>query len=200
MDWIKFIDIAGTVLGLVYLWLEYRASIWLWAVSIIMPVVHGYLYYEKGLYADFGMEFYYVAAAIYGFACWKWGNKRSNKGGEVPITHYRRSHIVPSIIAGGIIWLALYWFLGTMTDSRVPVLDSFTTALSAVALWALAKKYVEQWLLWLVVDAVCCALYVYKGIPFTAGLYAFYTVMAVLGFLRWNKLADNESLKDTRMP
>ena len=65
--------------------------------------------------------------------------------------------------------------------------DSFTTALSMVALWALAQKYAEQWLLWLVVDAVCTVLYIYKQIPFTACLYAFYTVMAVLGYRQWLK-------------
>ena len=77
--------------------------------------------------------------------------------------------------------------LVTFTDSSVPLCDSFTTALSMVALWALAKKYAEQWLLWLVVDLVCAVLYVYKQIPFTACLYAFYTVMAVLGYCYWLK-------------
>lgn len=193
MDWNVFMDVAGAVLGITYVILEYRASIWLWAVSIIMPIVHGLLYYNKGLYADFGMEFYYVAAAIYGYACWRWGNK-DKESKHVPITHYKRSHILPSIIVGVALWAALYWFLTTCTDSRVPILDSFTTALSAVALWALAKKYVEQWLLWLVVDAVCFGLYIYKGIPFTACLYGFYTVMAVAGYLKWKKMVVNESV------
>lgn len=191
MDWIRFIDIVSTVLGLLYLWLEYRANIWLWAVSVIMPAVHAYLYYQKGLYADFGMEFYYIAAAIYGYACWRWGKKEKDAK-EVPITHYKPNHILPSIIVGFVLWGALYWFLTSFTDSRVPVLDSFTTALSAVALWALAKKYVEQWLLWLVVNAVCFGLYLYKQIPFTAGLYGFYTVIAVLGYLKWKKMAASE--------
>lgn len=192
MDWLQLIDIVSTVLGLLYLWLEYRANIWLWAVSIIMPIVHSYLYFAKGLYADFGMEFYYVAAAIYGYCCWRWG-KKDGDAKEVPITHYKHSHIMPSVIVGFALWGGLYWFLSTFTDSTVPLLDSFTTALSAVALWALAKKYVEQWLLWLVVDAVSCGLYIYKGIPFTASLYGFYTVMAVAGYLRWKKLAATQA-------
>ena len=58
--WVKAIDMAGLVLGLIYLWLEFKASIWLWLVSVIMPIVHGYLYWERNLYADFGMEVYYV--------------------------------------------------------------------------------------------------------------------------------------------
>ena len=191
MDWIRFIDIMGLVLGLLYLWLEYHANIWLWAVSVIMPIVHGYLYFEKGLYADFGMEFYYVAIAIYGYWCWRYGKKNDKGEKDLPITHYTRKHIVTSTVTWIVLWAGIYWVLISFTDSRVPILDSLTTSLSAVAMWALAKKYVEQWLLWLVVDAVCCGLYIYKGIPFTAGLYGFYTVIAVLGYYKWLRLMHN---------
>ena len=188
-DKIVLIDIISTVLGLLYLWLEYKANIWLWAVSVIMPAVHAYLYFEKGLYADFGMEFYYIAMAIYGFACWRWGNKGQRaKGKERPIAHYTRRHAFASLATWLVLWGLIYWILISFTDSRVPILDSFTTSLSAVALWALAKKYVEQWLLWLVVDAVCCGLYIYKKIPFTASLYGFYTVIAIFGYLKWKKM------------
>ncbi len=187
------IDITGLVLGLIYLWLEYRANIWLWAVGIIMPIVNSTLLFAKGLYADFGMEFYYVVIAIYGYCCWRWGNKKE-KGKELPITHYTLRHTVASLITFLLLWGGIYWFLKYYTDSTVPILDSFTTALSAVAMWALARKYLEQWLLWLVVDAVSCGLYIYKGIPFRACLYGLYTVIAVLGYLKWKKMAVTESV------
>lgn len=189
MDYLQIIDIVSTVLGLLYLWLEYRANIWLWAVSIIMPVVHSYLYYEKGLYADFGMELYYIIIAFYGFYCWKWSKKKKDDKSELPITHYNKFHVLMSTVTWLVLWGFIYWILISFTDSKVPILDSFTTSLSAVAMWALAKKYVEQWLLWLVVDAVCFGLYLYKGIPFTAGLYGFYTIIAVFGYIKWKKMA-----------
>ena len=197
MTWLKAIDMAGLVLGLIYLWLEFKASIWLWLVSVIMPIVHGYLYWARGLYADFGMEVYYVLAAIYGYAMWRWSRQRSkgddvetqdlasSSEGERPITRFPLRQVLPVAIVGLALWGIIYWILITWTDSSVPVCDSFTTALSMVALWALAQKYAEQWLLWLVVDLVCTVLYIYKQIPFTAGLYAFYTVMAVLGYRQW---------------
>jgi nicotinamide mononucleotide transporter len=68
------------------------------------------------------------------------------------------------------------------------VLDSFTNALSIIGMWALARKYLEQWLFWMVVDIVCCVLYVQKDIPFKAGLYGLYVVIAVFGYLRWRRL------------
>lgn len=185
--WVKAIDMAGLVLGLVYLWLEFKANIWLWLVSVVMPIVHGYLYWERGLYADFGMEIYYVLAAIYGYAMWRWGRQRSGgeNAAERPITRFPLRQIVPTAVVGLVLWAVIYQVLIRFTDSSVPLCDSFTTALSMVALWALAQKYAEQWLLWLVVDAVCTVLYVYKQIQFTAILYAFYTVMAVLGYRSW---------------
>ena len=190
--WVQAIDLAGLVLGLVYLWLEFKASIWLWLVSVIMPIVHGYLYLARGLYADFGMEVYYVLAAIYGYAMWRWSRSRAaatqnhaSPEQERPITRFPLSRVLPVTIVGLVLWAVIYWILITWTDSSVPVCDSFTTALSMVALWALAQKYAEQWLLWLVVDLVCTVLYIYKQIPFTAALYGFYTIMAVLGYRQW---------------
>ena len=95
---------------------------------------------------------------------------------------------MPTLLVYLSLWLLIWWFLATHTNSSVPVTDAFTTALSIVALWALAQKYVEQWLLWLVVDAVCCVLYVYKGIPFKACIYAIYTVFAVFGYRKWLRM------------
>jgi len=74
------------------------------------------------------------------------------------------------------------------TDSNVPWWDSFTTALSVIALWMLAHKYVEQWLVWIVIDVACCGIYVYKGLYFTAFLYGFYAVVAIFGYLKWKKM------------
>ena len=87
------------------------------------------------------------------------------------------------------LWGAIWWVLVTFTDSTVPVADAFTTSLSMVAMWALAHKWVEQWLMWLVVDAVCTVLYVKKQIPFTATLYGFYTLVAVAGYWKWRRMA-----------
>ena len=86
------------------------------------------------------------------------------------------------------IWLALYLILTNFTDSRVPILDSFTTALSIVGIWALARKYLEQWFVWIVVDVVTCGLYFYKDIPFKASLYGVYVIIAVFGYFKWKKL------------
>lgn len=185
-DWL---DIVTTILGLVYIYLEYKASIWLWIVGIVMPAMDVFLYWRHGLYGDAGMAVYYTLAAIYGYIAWKWGSKLFNqKKQELPITHMPGKHYLPTFAFFALAWGATYYVLVRFTNSNVPLLDSFTNALSFVGLWALARKYVEQWLFWIVVDVVCTALYVYKGIPFKAGLYGLYVVIAVLGYFKWKSM------------
>lgn len=150
------LDIFTTVLGLLYIWLEYKAHIALWLVGIIMPALDIYLYYSHGLYGDAGMAAYYTVAAIYGYAVWKFGKKKGQgEGEEMPITHMPRRLYLPTLLAFAAIWTATYFVLVTWTNSTVPLQDSFTNALSFVGLWALARKYVEQWLCWIVVDVIC---------------------------------------------
>ena len=96
--------------------------------------------------------------------------------------------VLPTVCVGVAVWAFIWWVLTNYTDSSVPLTDAFTTSLSIVALWALARKYAEQWLLWLVVDAVCCVLYVYKGIPFKAAIYGLYTAFAVFGYMKWLRM------------
>ena len=183
------LDIITTVLGLIYILLEYRASIYLWAVGIIMPALDVWLYWSHGLYGDAGMAVYYTLAALYGYAVWKWGRKRNQaEKEEMPVTRMRRQLYLPALLFFVVAWALTYWVLVTFTNSTVPVLDSFTNALSFVGLWALARKYIEQWFFWIVVDAVCFYLYIGKGIPFKAALYGLYTVIAIAGYYKWKKM------------
>jgi nicotinamide mononucleotide transporter len=194
-----WLDITTTILGLAYIILEYKASIWLWLVGFVMQVLGIILYYQKGLYADCGMEFYYLSMTVYGFALWTRKTTKLEKLENVenleapeqknakPITHFERRFILPWTIGTLAIWFALWWFLVNFTDSRVPIADSFTTALSFVGIWALARKYLEQWLIWIVVDIVTCVLYFYKDIPFKASLYALYVIIAIAGYYKWKK-------------
>ena len=98
-----------------------------------------------------------------------------------------RWQYLPATIFFFVAWVAIYYVLTTWTDSTVPLLDSFTNALSFVGMWALARKYLEQWFFWIAVDVVCTALYVQKGIPFKAALYGLYVVIAVLGYFKWKQ-------------
>lgn len=188
-----WLDMLTTILGLAYIILEYRASIWLWAVGFVMQSLGIVLYYQKGLYADCGMEFYYLAMTVYGFIHWVRPKECHETGGnERAITHFPLRLAIAWSFITLIAWGVLYWFLTTFTNSTVPLADSFTTALSFVGIWALARKYLEQWLIWIVVDIVTFILYFYKDIPFKGSLYCLYSIIAIFGYLKWKKLCESE--------
>lgn len=182
-----WLDILTTVLGLIYIWLEYRVSIALWFVGVIMPALDIYLYWSHGLYGDAGMAVYYTLAALYGFYVWKFKKTRKLKQ-SLPIIHLPRRQYLPLTLFFLLAWGAIYYVLVEWTNSTVPLLDSFTNALSFVGMWALARKYLEQWLFWIAVDAVCFYLYIQKGIPFKAGLYGLYVVIAIAGYYKWKQM------------
>ena len=184
----QWLDILTTILGLIYIWLDYRAHIALWVIGVIMPALDIVLYWQHGLYGDAGMACYYTFAALYGFYVWKFVKTRKKKE-PLPIIFMPRRQYLPTIVFFFVAWAAVYYVLVTWTDSTVPLLDSFTNALSFVGLWALARKYVEQWVFWMVVDGVCTFLYIKKGIPFKAMLYGLYVVIAIAGYLKWRSMA-----------
>ena len=179
------LQIVGVTLGLLYLWLEYRANTWLWVVGMLMPCVHSVLYFRSGWYADFAMQIYYIAAGLYGLTAWLIGHKRKER--KLEIAHTPLRLVVPLVAIYAVLHIAIYFILVHLTDSSVPFWDSMTTAMSMVAMWMLSRKYMEQWLVWCVVDAVTVGLYLYKGIPLTAGLYTLYTALAIAGYLRWKR-------------
>ena len=189
------LDIFTTVLGLIYIWLEYRAHVALWVIGIIMPALDIILYWQHGLYGDAGMACYYTLAALYGLYVWKF-RKSKNLKQELPISHMPRRQYLPATVGFFVAWGVVYYILITWTNSTVPVLDSFTNALSFVGLWALARKYLEQWLFWIVVDVVCCVLYIQKGIPFKAGLYGLYVLIAIAGYYKWKKMMSKVTIDE----
>ena len=141
LDWL---DILTTILGLIYIWLEYRAHIALWVVGIIMPALDVILYWNHGLYGDAGMACYYTLAAVYGLIMWSLSpnpspsregsgeHEVSSTVSELPITHMPLSKYLPATLFFFAAWGATYYVLITWTNSTVPLLDSFTNALSFV--------------------------------------------------------------------
>lgn len=201
-----FIEILGFCVGILYLWWEYQADVKVWIASVIMPALSLWVYYTKGLYADFGINIYYLLIAVYGY--WSWTRKsRSQKTKdenphanssdksetqeseqELPVSHTPLKVWGAIIPVSLLLWWFIWWILVSFTDSNVPVADAFTTALSIVGLWMMARKYAEQWLIWLIVDLVCTCLYWYKGLPFYSILYGIYTVIAWFGYRKWLRL------------
>lgn len=180
------LDLLGTVLGLAYLYLEIKENAWMWVVGSVMPMIYIVVLYRAGIYADCAMEVYYFFAGLYGLACWLRG-RRSASSAPLHIQPAPRPLLWRLALLAVVLWGGLYAFLALLTDSRVPLVDALTTALSVIGLWMLSRKYLEQWLVWLVVDGCSVGLYLYKGLYGRSLLYAVYTAMAIYGFVAWRR-------------
>lgn len=188
----RCIEAFGLIVGLMYLYWEYHADPKMWFANIIMPTVSFWVYYRAGLYADFTMNIYYFIIAIYGYIVWTRQRHKGQKEPGIkkgaPISHITTRNAVICIVVFNIIYTAIAYWLVKFTDSTVPYLDAFTTALSIVAMWMLARKYIEQWWAWIAVDAVTSGLCIYKDRPFYAVLYCIYTIIAIFGYAKWKRI------------
>lgn len=185
------LEIFGFAIGLLYLYWEYQADAKMWIASIIMPLISMWIYFQKGIYADFAINIYYVIIAAYGY--WNWTRRRGAEKTKLPVTRIPLPVLGLCLGAVCLLWLMIAWVLIRFTDSTIPWVDAFTTSVSIVALWMGAKKYCEQWLFWLVVDLVTVPMQLYKGLIFYPVLYTAYSVIALLGYRKWLSLAAEKS-------
>lgn len=190
----RILEVSGLAVGVAYLWWEYHANPKVWIASMIMPAISMWIYFSKGIYADFTINIYYLLMAIYGYWAWTHGNTGKKKK-ALPITHTPLWAWAVVILVLAACWGVLSWLLVNITDSTVPYIDAFTTALSIVATWMMARKYAEQWLAWLVVDAVSVYLYIYKGLIFYPVLYGIYTVIAGFGYAKWLRMMKSQTVQ-----
>ena len=193
----NYLEIAGVVIGLLYLYLEYHANVWLWIVGVIMPAIYIFVYYDAGLYADMWISVYYILASAYGLIVWI---RKHSASGQTPqgVAEKESAQGIKSMPRRYYLWIGLVIMaltlgigmaLSRLTDSSVPWADGFTTALSIVAMWMLAKKYTQQWLMWIAADLASSALYIYKDLWLTSGLYLLYAIIAYFGYKRWKKIS-----------
>lgn len=187
MNWIadNIVEIIGTLSGLLFLYLEIKQNKWLWPVGLLTSVMYIYVFFVAKLYADMSLQFYYVFISIYGWILWSRGKGQDEK--ELPVVSLHLNLGLKLLAASIVIYALIAFILVRFTDGSVPYWDAFTTALSIVATWMLARKILEQWLVWILVNSVSLGLYIYKDLNFTAVLFFFYTTMAVVGYLQWKK-------------
>lgn len=194
----EFVEILGVIIGFIYLWLEYKASIYLWLTSIIMPAIYLFVYFDAGLYADVAINIYYLIIGVYGWMSWRYGISRKNgtEKYDLKISHTSRRQWLRLLIAYIVIHFAISFTLINFTDTDVPWFNGLTSALSIIGMWMLAKKLIEQWFVWFVVDILSAVLYFYKGLEPTALLYSVNAIVAILGYKKWNKLLQKQYAKE----
>lgn len=181
----NWIEIAGAILSLIYLYLSIKQKISLWIFGFLCSALYVVVFWQNKFYADMSLQFYYLAVSVYGWFNWKKGEQSIKH--QLPIAKTSLKEGITLGLAALAIYFIYFYILQNYTDSPLPKADSFTTALSIVATWMLARKMIDNWLLWIVVDAVSAGLYFHKGLHVTAVLFVIYTAMAIIGYIQWRK-------------
>ncbi len=196
-DWISdnYIEIFGAVTGILYVIFEIRQNIWLWPVGIITSGVYIWVFFTGKLYADMSLQGYYLAVSILGWYWWVRGAGRRAQGAGERKNEYGKLKVTRLSMMNGIIlssvfivlFFILWLVLSKLTDSPVPVCDSFITSLSIIATWMLARKIYEHWYLWIVVNTASIILFFTRGLYPTVILYIVYCAMSFVGLKEWRK-------------
>lgn len=183
----NWVEIAGAVLSVIYLYLSIREKSALWIFGFISSLLYIFVFFESKLYADMSLSFYYLGVSIFGWITWQQKTTQLQDT-KLHITRISgKKQLLQYVLGTLIAYLAYYLILQYLTDSTIPAADSVVGALSVIATWMLAKKKIENWLIWIVVDAFAAGLYFYKELYPTAILFVIYTVMAVVGYKQWKK-------------
>lgn len=193
----QLLEYFGVLTGLLYLLLEIRQHRAMWVVGFLTSLVYVFVFFFSKIYADMGLNIYYVAISIYGF--WQWTRQNKKRlAAVIPDQAPRpnekilyRNLTLPLftgiLFAIAAIYALLYYLLHDFTDSPIPAGDAFTTAVGIVATWMLARRIIEHWIFWIIVNCVSVYLYYLRGLYPTMFLYICYALLAAVGLYTWKK-------------
>lgn len=191
----NWISIAGSIIGIIYLYLEYKANVWMWAASVVMAVFYAVIFYRSNLYASMSIYIYFFFASLYAWVMWITRNRDSDTGDEI-ITNTPKRY-TPCILANIFvitifIYILLFLLQPTQNPFYISAGDALTTSLNIVALWMISRKWAQQWLLIIPANAISsCLLFVQKD-PMSGILFAIYFAVSIFGYMKWKKLATDK--------
>lgn len=181
---VDLVEAAAVILGLVSVYLSVRENIWSWPTGIVNVTLYIFVFFRAKLYADMALQVVYIVISIYGWYEWLHGGRGRT---ALPISRGSRP-LALRLVAIGIVSTAVIGsVLARTTDAALPYLDSTTTVTSLIAQWMMARKILENWVVWVAVDVVYVGMFVYKSLYLTSLLYAGFLVLAVMGYRQWKQ-------------
>lgn len=193
LAYISLWEALAMFLSLTYILLAIKQNIWCWIAAFFSTLIYSILFFDASLLMDSFLNIYYLLMAIYGWYAWKYTNSlQENK--ELQVSSYSRYKNFQIIFFLIIISLAVGYIMDTYTKADFAYIDSATTVFALFATYMLAKKVIENWLYWLVIDTVSIYIYIQKGFYLTAILFVLYTILAVVAYITWKrKLIVNDN-------
>jgi nicotinamide mononucleotide transporter len=178
-------EIAAALMGVAYILLASKESQWCWPFAFFSTVVYTVLFWEGQLPMQALLNFYYMGMAIYGF--WLW-HKHGKQTDTLNISRWPWLWHAGFIALGIVVSALVSAYLQKTGQSQSPMLDAYTTVFSVMNTWLIARKVLENWLYWAVIDGAATILYIQTGYYATAALFVLNTILAVVGFISWVKL------------
>lgn len=180
----SFWEWLAVILALAYLVLAIKESLWCWPAAFFSTAIYGVLFFDVNLYMESSLNLYYLLMAVYGWNQWRTTGPNRNKKTIVEWSLVK--HIYWILLLTFVVFLSAY-LLSKFTDQDLPLLDSFTTWFAVFTTYLVAKKVLENWLYWIVIDAASIYLFLSKGFALTSVLFAIYIVLAFYGWLTWKR-------------
>lgn len=177
-------EAVAVILGIIAVYLSTRQNIWTYPLGIISVFIYIFIFHEVKLYADMGLQVFFIILQVYGWYEWLHGGENKSR---LHISHTPQSVAVYNIIFVVLGTAMLGYVLHTLTDAALPYIDSFLAVLSMSGQFLLARKYFQNWHVWMAVNIGSIAMYAMKGLYFTMVLYAVFLGLAVVGYLEWKK-------------
>ena len=178
-------ELIGAVLGVAMVICNIKEIHWGWPLAFASSAMYFLVFWGSKLFGDASLQIFFAMMATWGW--WQWLRGVRVDGSVLKIQILSKSSTIKLIAVCAILWLATGLFLLKFTATDVPWWDAFPTALSIVATFLLGRKYIENWPMWIVVNIVGIALFAYKGLWLTVGLYAVFAIMAGIGWQAWRK-------------
>ena len=183
------LEFIAVFFGLLSVWYAKNNNIKVFPTGIISVSIYIFITYSAKLYADTGINFYYLLMSIYGWVLWGSKNKKIKKN----VSKCNKTELFFSIILTGAFFFIIYYLL-KLSDSDVPIIDSITTSLCLVAMFLMARRKIENWIYWIIADIIYIPLYFYKELPLTSFQFIIFLIIAVLGYLSWQKIINEKNI------
>ena len=188
MAGVSLLEVAAVLFAIAYLLLAIRQIVWCWPAALVSVALSLVLFYDAKLYMEAALQVFYFGMGVYGWHQWIRGG---SSGERVAVKWWSWRAHANAIAMIVVISLGFGAVLSRMTDAALPYADSFTTVAAVVTTYMVARKVIENWIYWFVIDAVSIYLYLARGLPLYAFLFVFYLLLIVVGFRAW--LADWQS-------
>lgn len=187
-------EITAALMGVAYILLAAKESQWCWLFAFISTVIYTVLFWEGQLPMQALLNFYYMGMAVYGF--WLW-HRHGTTQGPLMISSWGWSNNLLFILIGFFISAAVTSYLELTEQSQSPALDAYITVFSVLNTWLMAKKILQNWLYWIIIDAAAVMLYIETAYYATAVLFVINTILAIAGFISWIKLYRQQTITKT---